>query len=920
MISVTKQATMFCSIALLSSLALWIEALEPQLPTPEEIEQAIKQLGDPKFSVRTDASKFLWQTGRIAEAAVRKAAESKDPEVSYRARTLLEKFEYGIYPDTPDDVVQLIQLFRDGDINAKRSALAQLQQRGQTRTLLTLLKLDLPENVRIEFRSRYLQNVDKTVPALLVNGDIEHAEELLELASVADSGMQNYAVYLLLTEQIDARISNLQTTLKETANATDARLLMYLLRAKGDLQSAREPAKICRNENEILYEAGDWKELAKQHPISKAKAGTEPSEEKPVERADDPFGAPEGEGSEEKPEKDGDVLTSNDVEKLGFVAAYHRLAGNKKEFEQVVTQLKNLPKSREGDWRKEETSWYRAEALFANDHVNDAIDILIETRPASAFILLVQQNRYQEAFQLAGLKNPHGPFDAYFDEIVGQVLAKPKESLSQFNLAIEVIRVLHRVGYADEAKRRLENLAEAVKQDENISRLNTVCRAEYRLGLLDNAFQHGAMVLAKQDKPYVLRNYFTASLPTAEALWEFIENETVVASVASRLERLHRLVKPKKDDVLTSDQLKQTVSKLLQRIEQCDDATKRGSTLHALGDLCLRHNDSDLAIEVFTKAVDEKHTPALMRLGDLAAKNEDWDRAAEFYEQAWKQGSDYPQDTSGLFLSGHALHQAGDESEASRRMTLASLLPLAGSSRRSLADALRQHGLRDEALAEYGLIMRTSAFQSWDVNNAAQQIGNLVNKTDPSRASDCWERLLMSILKTSSAFVQTEGYLKLPHLIHKSRARGLIARENVEAAIPEVWLSYDALPGDVPLAEDLVPELRESGREDVADQLFEKVYQQLVDVVREFPDSALHLNNAAWLAAKCDRKLDEAILNAKKAVELTPDNLGHLDTLAEVHFRRGEVELAIKYARQCLEGEPNNEHFQEQLKRFQAAN
>jgi len=206
------------------------------------------------------------------------------------------------------------------------------------------------------------------------------------------------------------------------------------------------------------------------------------------------------------------------------------------------------------------------------------------------------------------------------------------------------------------------------------------------------------------------------------------------------------------------------------------------------------------------------------------------------------------------------------------------------------------------------------------VNNAAQQIGNLVNKTDPSRASDCWERLLMSILKTSSAFVQTEGYLKLPHLIHKSRARGLIARENVEAAIPEVWLSYDALPGDVPLAEDLVPELRESGREDVADQLFEKVYQQLVDVVREFPDSALHLNNAAWLAAKCDRKLDEAILNAKKAVELTPDNLGHLDTLAEVHFRRGEVELAIKYARQCLEGEPNNEHFQEQLKRFQAAN
>ena len=908
-----------CLIVVLSSLAVLGQPSEKaQRPKPEEIEQAIKQLGDPRFSVRSDASKFLWHAGRVAEAAVREAAKSKDPEVAYRARTLLDKFQYGIYPDTPHDVVQLIQLFRDGDINAKRSALAQLQQRGQTRTLMMLLKLDLPENLRIEFRSRYLQNVDKTVPALLVDGDVEQAEELLELASVADIGMQNYAVYLLLSEKIDEKISKLQSRLKEASNATDAKLLMYLLRATGDLQAARDPAQTCRLENDILYEARDWKELAKLHPVSAAAPGAEKRRKEPAEKADDPFGAQEKERSEgEAPEQDVNELTSSDVERLGYVAAYHRLAGNKKEFKRVITRLKTLPKYREGDWLKEETSWYRAEAMFANDHVTDAVEILMKTRPASAFILLVQQNRYQEAFQLAGVENPHGPYDAYFDNIVDQVQAKPKESLPQFNLSIEVIRVIHRVGHGDEAERRLAQLADAVQNDEKTSRLNTVCRAEYRLGLLDNAFKHAAIVFAKQDKPYVLRNFFTKSLPTAEALWEFVGDKE--QAVAPRLEQLHRLVKPKKNQLLTTDELKSAVDAIQNKIGKSEDATKRAIALHALGDLCLRQDDSKLAIEVFKKAVNENHAPSLIRLGDLAAKGQEWDSAANWYEEAWKKGANYPQDTSGLFLSGNALLKAGNDVEARRRMRLARLLPLAGSSRRSLAEALRLHGLHDEALAEYELIMRTALFQSWDVNNAAQQIGNLVSKTDPLLAADCWERLLLSILKTSSAFVQTEGYLKLPHLVHKSRARGLIAKGNVDAAIPEIWLSYEALPGDVPLAEDLVPELREVGREDVADQLFEKVYQQLVAVARDFPDSSLHLNNAAWLAAKCDRKLDEAIVYAKRAVELTPGNLGHLDTLAEVHFRCGEVELAIKYAQQCLEGEPKNEHFIEQLKRFEGA-
>ena len=42
----------------------------------------------------------------------------------------------------------------------------------------------------------------------------------------------------------------------------------------------------------------------------------------------------------------------------------------------------------------------------------------------------------------------------------------------------------------------------------------------------------------------------------------------------------------------------------------------------------------------------------------------------------------------------------------------------------------------------------------------------------------------------------------------------------------------------------------------------------------------------------------------------------YIDTLAEVHFRRGDRKKAIQLAEQCIKLEPDDEHFTKQLKRF----
>src|SRR5436309_1494785 len=73
-------------------------------PTEQEIRQAVEQLGDKRFAVREKASKFLWNAGPAAELALKKAAQSTDAETSRRAKAILDKFDYGIFPDTPKEL------------------------------------------------------------------------------------------------------------------------------------------------------------------------------------------------------------------------------------------------------------------------------------------------------------------------------------------------------------------------------------------------------------------------------------------------------------------------------------------------------------------------------------------------------------------------------------------------------------------------------------------------------------------------------------------------------------------------------------------------------------------------------------------------------------------------------------------------
>ena len=70
------------------------------IATPEQLSKSVGELANPRFAVREKASKTLWEAGRASETLLREAAKSSDEETANRAKAILEKFDWGIYPDT----------------------------------------------------------------------------------------------------------------------------------------------------------------------------------------------------------------------------------------------------------------------------------------------------------------------------------------------------------------------------------------------------------------------------------------------------------------------------------------------------------------------------------------------------------------------------------------------------------------------------------------------------------------------------------------------------------------------------------------------------------------------------------------------------------------------------------------------------
>src|SRR5579884_3675441 len=183
-------------------------AAGPPKPGAEQVARWIDQLGSDDFAVREEASRHLWAAGQAAEDALTRAARSPDVEVRRRVNDLLDKFRWGIYPDTPDDVVALIGRYQSGDLNAKQAALSGLFDRGSAgcAAVAKILTAEPSEDVRRNLLLNVAQETPRAFGPLLEADDFATLEKLLEATLAVplnESAVQNYAAYCLLRGRLD---------------------------------------------------------------------------------------------------------------------------------------------------------------------------------------------------------------------------------------------------------------------------------------------------------------------------------------------------------------------------------------------------------------------------------------------------------------------------------------------------------------------------------------------------------------------------------------------------------------------------------------------------------------------------------------------------------------------------------------------
>ncbi|MEC8906032.1 MAG: hypothetical protein VX407_02740, partial [Verrucomicrobiota bacterium] len=127
-------------------------------------------------------------------------------------------------------------------------------------------------------------------------------------------------------------------------------------------------------------------------------------------------------------------------------------------------------------------------------------------------------------------------------------------------------------------------------------------------------------------------------------------------------------------------------------------------------------------------------------------------------------------------------------------------------------------------------------------------------------------------------------------------------------------------PSDSSMLEDLYQLLVNAGETEEANKLFETTYKVSKVTIMKFPNHGQHNNNHAWLLSRCSKKLDEALKYANAAVQLEPKNGAFLDTLAEVHFQRGNRIKAIEISEKAVKLLDGDSQVKRQLERFKNGN
>ncbi len=579
-------------------------------------------------------------------------------------------------------------------------------------------------------------------------------------------------------------------------------------------------------------------------------------------------------------------------------------------------------------------------ALLISGRVEPIERYLAETDSSLAYSFYAARNDFARAFEQVGLGAELETFDRWLDaqreKIVNTLNVGSRQEL---DLTVRIASALVGLGYRDQAQQILEMLAETVQRNRKHeatvwadSIVRWLGRHESRSLCLQVAREHFDS-LAPDSQAKVLSGLFPelggVSLPLYESAPVGDARLDGSGSAWHLLERLQLW-----DRDYFGDDVEQIVSAWLRLAkQQVVDKQPSSDPLSKLAAVARGFGYDHLALELLSTDLQEYRGKQALNLH--------WLDAAEIYldqrkpqqalellagirQYGYNVQAAYVSEVAALLLAGE--YTQAERLDRSRWLRSLATERFYGASYADVTRHFSDRGDTARALeyAEPAFLFAdpSSRFAYWAASDYAdllEESGNYQMSADVQRAP------LVEALQPFSPLLQFligNGYISsLRYSVQQERlARAIAAvkQGEFESARRQLDISRKLQPQDIEAVVQCYPSLTQAGQSQLAEELFEQYEQAMLQQIRRWPNDATALNNLAWMYAKCDRNLEQALELAQRAVGLAPSSPVFLDTLAEVEFRNGLVERALESMRGCVKLDPRDQHYRENLVRYRA--
>ena len=896
----------FPSVLIMTGFAAWAwtAAAAPEGSVASAVQapgkplgELIQDLSDEKFRTREEASRKIWAIGEAALAALQDAAVGNDPEQAYRARELIRKIELHITPDTDPEVMALVERYAKANPNEKLGLFAQMHKKRAWRQILKLYASE----TNPELQARLQQALTRRGTGIegvggvaiiaarecLQEGDANRAREFLEMAPADASGLLALADFHRSQGTLDAELKRAKT-LKGVK--TDAwQLALY--RASGNLEAARDAAtaagetRISAAMSALLGDPLPW---LREHQVSQGgMAIHKPYTELAIKRWQ------------------GHELRQPDLDPLV------RSINSKNRGERPIG----------------------INSLFLLGETAQAEDAYRKSSPLEAFSHFEALERIPEALTALGLDPEKPDYPAWVEARVHRLSLDDGEEEQEISIDIPELVLL-------------ANFLERRGKNEECA----------------DAFLKPLAALAEKDA-----GKFTDFLATLFGGSPLERGGTEAAPELARLAAINWAGDnaTRWDEVVTAAFGGQDETMMVwDWLETLDPKASRVERIDGMLALCgmgrdphrLREKWLALAWAAIERAPAEKRTPQLLTLEYLTRQSPDVVTSLK----VWNELPEMVRDEIPLHLHLLDLTAAGRWEEAAAiYLSVIDRFAKAGqdaqpSLHASVAACLRKAGHADDAAAQDALVDKLALG-----SNALEIASGYAQGCDYERASEWWERAVRQSDPTSGSFAEAlplhvmtlleQGDWKAAAAISEVRAQmaasvdssteGAVTRLRIRlqsdlgralanlksdraGSLALLAKGHRLFPSDGSLADDFFPALRKMGLLKEHDEWFKISWDRMVAVLAQFPDSDNTRNTAAWLASRARRNLDQAEKFEEMALSAKPDQSAYLDTMAEIHFARGNRGKALEWSARAVNftpGGPEGPLLRRQYERFRTA-